>query len=89
MIALIKGYIEQVNILYTEDIKTYINQYKKVMSGKQVLLFALAFYKENDKAKAKEIYETLCQQRDKYLMQGEVQMNIAFMQSMLTAEDVL
>lgn len=89
LIALIKGYTEQVNILYTEDIKTYINQYKKVMSGKQVLLCALALYKENDKAKAKEIYEALCRQSDKYLMQGEVQMSIALMQSMLTAENVL
>ncbi|WP_300702435.1 site-2 protease family protein [Bacteroides sp.] len=89
LIALMKGYTEQVNILYTEDIKAYINQYKKVMSGKQVLLCALALYKEDDKAKAKEIYETLCRQSDKYLMQGEVQMSIAFMQSMLTAENVL
>ena len=89
LIALIKGYTEQVNTLYTEDIKTYINQYKKVMSSKQALLCALALYRENDKAKAKEIYETLCQQSNKYLMQGEVQMSIAFMQSILTAEDVL
>lgn len=89
LIALVKGYTEQADTLYTEDIKTYINQYKKVMSGKQVLLCALALYKENDKTKAKDIYETLCLQSDKYLMQGEVQMSIAFMQSMLTAEGVL
>lgn len=89
LIALIKGYTEQVNMLYTENIKTYTNQFKKVMSGKQVLLCALALYKENDKAKAKEIYETLCRQSDKYLMQGEVQMSIALMQSMLTTENVL
>lgn len=89
LIALIKGYSQQADSLYTEELKSYINQYKKVMSGKQVLLCALALYKENDKAKAKEIYETLCRQKDKYLMLGEVQMSIAFMQSMLTAEEVL
>lgn len=89
LIALVKGYTEQVNALYTEDTKSYINQYKKVMSGKQVLLCALALYKENDKAKAKNIYETLCRQSDKYLMQGEVRMSIAFMQSILMADDVL
>ena len=89
LIALMKGDAEQVNALYTEDIKTYINQYKKVMSGKQVLLCALALYNENDKAKAKKIYETLCRESNKYLMQGEVRTSIAFMQSILTTEDVL
>lgn len=88
-ISLVKGESEVVDELYTDDLKVYINQYKKVMSGKQALLCALALYKENDKDKAKEIYETLCRESDKYLMQGEVKMSIALIQSTLITEKVL
>lgn len=88
-IALISGKSEQVEELYTDEIALYIKQYKKVMSSKQRLLCALALYREKDATKAKEIYETVCQRKDKYLMQGEVIMDIALMQSMLNSENAL
>lgn len=88
-IALISGKSEQVEELYTDEIALYIKQYSKVMSSKQRLLCALALYRDKDAAKAKEIYETLCCQKDKYLMQGEVIMDINFMKSILNAENVL
>ena len=88
-IALTSGRDERAEELYTDEIALYIRQYKKVMSSKQRLLCALALYREKDAAKAKEIYETVCRRKDKYLMQGEVKMDMALMQSMLTTENVL
>lgn len=88
-IALISGKSDQVEELYTDEIALYIKQYRKVMSSKQRLLCALALYRDKDAAKAKEIYETVCHQKDKYLMQGEVIMDIDFMKSILNAENVL
>ena len=80
---------EQAIELYTDEQRTYIQQYKSVMSSKQRILCAIALYLEKDAPKAKEIYETVCNQKDKYLMQGEVNMDIALMKSFLTAGNVL
>lgn len=54
--------------LYTDELDTYIRQYKDVTSSKQRLLCALALYRDKDTAKAKEIYEATCQRKNKYLM---------------------
>ena len=88
-IALISGKSEQVDELYTDEIALYIEQYKKVMTSKQRLLCALALYREKDAVKAKDIYESVSLRKDNYLMQGEVKMDIAMMQSMLNNEEVL
>ena len=69
--------------LYTDELDTYIRQYKDVTSSKQRLLCALALYRDKDTAKAKEIYEATCQRKNKYLMQGEVSSDIALMKSIL------
>ena len=75
--------------LYTDELDTYIRQYKDVTSSKQRLLCALALYRDKDTAKAKEIYEATCQRKNKYLMQGEVSSDIALMKSMVTAKNAL
>lgn len=75
--------------LYTDELDTYIRQYKDVTSSKQRLLCALALYRDKDTAKAKEIYEATCQRKNKYLMQGEVDSDIALMKSILTAKNAL
>ena len=75
--------------LYTDELDTYIRQYKDVTSSKQRLLCALALYRDKDTAKAKEIYEATCQRKNKYLMQGEVHSDIALMKSILTAKNAL
>ena len=75
--------------LYTDELDTYIRQYKDVTSSKQRLLCALALYRDKDTAKAKEIYEATCQRKNKYLMQGEVSSDIALMKSILTAKNAL
>lgn len=87
--ALMKGLDEQAAQLYTEELRTYINQYKKVMSSKQRILCAVALYLDKDAAKAKEIYDTVCRRKEQYLMQGEVNMDIALMKSFLTAANAL
>ena len=69
--------------LYTDELDTYIRQYKDVTSSKQRLLCALALYRDKDTAKAKEIYEATCQRKNKYLMQGEVSSDIALMNQSL------
>lgn len=75
--------------IYTDELDTYIRQYKDVTSSKQRLLCALALYRDKDTAKAKEIYEATCQRKNKYLMQGEVSSDIALMKSILTAKNAL
>ena len=75
--------------LYTDELDTYIRQYKDVTSSKQRLLCALALYRDKDTAKAKGIYEATCQRKNKYLMQGEVHSDIALMKSILTAKNAL
>lgn len=87
--SLIKGMNEQAVQLYTNELKSYINKYKKVMSAKQRTLCAIALYQEKDAPKAREIYETVCRRKEDYLMQGEVNMDVALMKSFLTAEGVL
>lgn len=87
--ALATGRNERAEALYSKELEDYIRKYKKVMSSKQRQLFALALYREKDVAKAKEIYETVRRQKEKYLMQGEVKSDIAMMKSLLTAANVL
>lgn len=72
---------EQASQLYDEELKKYIRQFKEVMSSKQRILCAVAYYLENDKAKAMQIYEALQQQQQRYLMQGEVKSDLALMKA--------
>ncbi len=87
--ALVTNRTAQAEELYTDELGTYIRQYKDVTSSKQRLLCALALYRDKDAVKAKEIYETVCCRKDKYLMQGEVHSDIALMKSILTAKNIL
>lgn len=87
--ALVTGRNERAEALYSKELEDYIRKYKKMMSSKQRQLFALALYREKDVAKAKEIYETVRRQKEKYLMQGEVKSDIALMKSLLITANVL
>lgn len=87
--ALVTGRTERAEEIYTDKLAAYIRQYKNVMSSKQRILCILALYREKDAARAKEIYTAVCLKKDKYLMQGEVNSDIALMKSILTAENVL
>ena len=79
---------EEVERLYTDKIKRYIQRYKIMMSSKQRLLCALALYWENQPERAKEIYEKVARKRDKYLLQGEVNSDLDIMETMLREAQV-
>ena len=74
---------EEVERLYTDRTKRYIQRYKTMMSSKQRLLCALALYWENRPERAKEIYEKVVRKRDKYLLQGEVNSDLDIMETIL------
>ncbi|MEL5893514.1 hypothetical protein AAE250_08425 [Bacteroides sp. GD17] len=88
--GLVIAEFEWVNKLYTKELSDYILQYKNVMSSKQRILCILALYHGNAEVEeAKEIYETVCRRKDKYLMQGEVNSDIAQMRSILADECIV
>lgn len=82
--ALLTGHIEQAKELYNNDLARYIEQHKNVMSAKQRISCAIALYIDKDAEKAQKIYSEVRNQRDSYLMQGEVKMDLALMEEILT-----
>ena len=82
--ALITGHIEQAKELYNKDLARYIEQHKNVMSVKQRISCAIALYIDKDAEKAQQIYREVRDRRDSYLMQGEVKMDLALMEEILT-----
>lgn len=77
---LILGNIEEAHNIYTKELKKYIIAYSKTMSSKQRILHAIALFIDKDPDKAHHIYNTLKSNRTKYMMQGEVAMDIALME---------
>ncbi len=75
---------EEVDKLYTDEIKTYVDQHKKHMPGKQLLACAYALFREKNPEKAKAIRAEVIRDKDRYLMQGEVRASIALMEEMFT-----
>ncbi|MBD8041178.1 hypothetical protein H9625_12175 [Phocaeicola sp. Sa1CVN1] len=84
--ALVTGRMERTGELATDKLLRYIHLYSRVSSSKQRQLFALALYQENDREKAETIYRSVVNLREKYLMQGEVNMDIALMEVLLAQE---
>lgn len=82
--AWVIGKEERARELATDKLLAYIRAYSKVSSAKQRQLFALALYMEHDKEKAEGIYRTVKAKRESYLMQGEVNMDLALMESLLS-----
>ena len=77
------GKNEEARRLYTDDLKAYIDQFKKYSSTKQRLLFAIALYRDHDPEKARAIYEEVSHKQKSYLMQGEVKMDLKLMEDSL------
>lgn len=84
--ALVTGRMERAGELTTDKLLRYIHLYSRVSSSKQRQLFALALYQEHDREKAETIYRSVVNLREKYLMQGEVNMDIALMEVLLAQE---
>lgn len=81
--ALVTDRKDQADKLLDAKLIKYIETYKKVMSSKLRILCAIALYQDNDRGKAQEIYESLSANEEKYLMQGEVESDLAIMKWML------
>lgn len=81
--AMMTGHIERAEELLDVKLRKYIDTYRKVMSSKQRLLCAVALYLENDRDKAIGIYNSIESSKDKYLLQGEVESDLAIMRKIL------
>ena len=83
-VSLITGRTERAIQLYTDEIATYAQQYHMTMSGKLRLLCAIAYYIEKNTQKAQLLQEQIQANRNKYLMQGEVVMDIDLIDEILS-----
>ena len=72
--------------IFTKEIKNYIEQYRKIMSSKERILCAIELMLNENIAAAKDIMNAVINRRDQYLMQGEVNMDIALMEEMMKEE---
>lgn len=77
------GDTEKAEALLDKDLRKYIETYRKVMSSKERLLYAITLYIDRDETKAQEIYENLKSRQYEYLLQGEVRSDLALIADML------
>lgn len=82
-LKLICGEEAKAKALLDESLRQYIERYRKVMSSKERILCAIALIGEKNRDKAREIYLSLKQRQDQYLLQGEVKSDLALMEAML------
>lgn len=75
--------LEKAEELLDKDLRKYIETYRRMMSSKERLLSAMAFYLDKDKSKAIDIYSNMKTRQDEYLLQGEVRSDLALMEDML------
>lgn len=81
--SLATGETEKARELYTGDIEKYISQHRKVMSSKERIIFAIELLMHNNRQEAEAILDSIKSHRKEYLMQGEAEMDIALMESLL------
>ena len=87
-LSLLRGDEEKAMELLDDKVKMYIEQYGKVMSSKLRVQCAMALLIDDDEAKAIEIYCNLYKKKNDFLMQGEVLMDLALMESMFRQKGV-
>ncbi len=87
-LSLLRGDKDKAVEFLDDKVKTYIEQYGKVMSSKLRVQCAMSLLKDGDKAKALEVYRELYNKRNDYLMQGEVLMDLALIESMFKQNGV-
>lgn len=81
--SLATGDIERARELNTKEIQNYIRQHRTVMSSKERILFAVALLMDGNRPAAMEILNSVRSRQHEYLMQGEVNMDIALMEALL------
>lgn len=69
--------------LLDEKLKHYIKAYRKVMSSKERILCTIALKLDNNVEEAATIYDGVLQRRHDYLLQGEVNSDLAIMHAIL------
>lgn len=75
------------NTINDKMLMKYITKYARVMSPKQRTLMAKALIFDNDRAKAKRLYNEVIARHDGYLMQGEVETDIELMKRLLEGQN--
>lgn len=81
--ALMTGRADYAQTLYTDDLRKYIAIYRKTMSSKERILCAVYLLLEHDRPKAQAVYDAVRQRQADYLLQGEVQSDLAIMSVLL------
>lgn len=82
-LRLVVGQTQKAEALLDKELRQYAESYRRFMSSKERLLFAIALYLDGNREKAVEIYENLNARRNNYLLRGEVMSDIALMDANL------
>lgn len=83
------GDMEMAQILSKDKLlMDYITKHAKVMTSKQRILMAKSLILEGNRSTAQKILDKVVANRDKYLMQGEVESDIMLMRLLLERENV-
>ena len=85
--SLMLGRNDEADRLLTDSLRAYIHHTSSYSSAKPRLLCAVALCLEHDRRKAEAILQNLENNRDRYIMLGEVEADICTMRSMLDAPD--
>jgi len=85
-LRLVCGNIDGAKSLLDQDLKKYIETYRKMMSSKERILCAISLIMDNDRARALEIFNDLKAREQDYLLQGEVKSDLAIMSDILSID---
>ncbi len=85
-LRLVCGDAEGACDLLDNNLKKYIETYRKTMSSKERILCAIELFMENNPEKALERYNGLSNRQNHYLLQGEVKSDLAIMKDILSKE---
>lgn len=83
-LLLVTGRTAEAETILDKNLRQYIETYRKFMSSKERLHFAITLYLDKDTGKAIEIFENLKSRRNDYLLRGEVISDIAIMEQNLS-----
>lgn len=83
-LQLVTGRTAEAETILDKNLRQYIETYRKFMSSKERLHFAITLYLDKDTGKAIEIFENLKSRRNDYLLRGEVISDIAIMEQNLS-----
>lgn len=81
--SLMLGRNDEADRLLTDSLRAYIHHTSSYSSAKPRLLCAVALFLEHDRRKAEAILQNLENNRDRYIMLGEVEADICTMRRML------